>query len=496
MRTYDRLVEVFDRVAAIHGAESILHWDMQTNMPDGGAEIRGRHLATLEAVANEMIVAGQVADWIDESAVDGSLAPWEAANVREMRRRREHIVAVDPKLKHALTIEGTRCTNIWRKARPDNDFKTFAPAQQRVFDLVREAAQQKASALGCSPYDALIDQFEPSMTTATIDDAFTPLRAAIPGLIDAAIERQSGQANSVGTGPFSIEAQKQLGMDVMKAIGFDFEHGRLDVSAHPFCGGLPADVRLTTRYRTDEWFSSLMGIVHETGHALYEQGLPADWTEQPVGHARSMSVHESQSLMWEMQVARSPEFLAWLAPQAAATFGQPADVYTPELLARAATRVERGLIRVDADECTYPAHVLLRFGLEKDIVAGTLNASDLPDAWAAGMKELVGVEPPDNRHGCMQDIHWTDGAIGYFPSYTLGAMTAAQLFEAFESRTGRSRADFADGDFVSLLTWLRDEVHSRASLLSTTELVTAATGKPLDADAFLRHLRRRYLGAA
>ncbi len=394
MRTYDRLVEVFDRVAAIHGAESILHWDMQTNMPEGGAETRGRHLAALEAVANEMIVAPQVADWLESSSQDASLAPWEAANVREMRRRRDHIVAVDPRLKHALTIEGTRCTNIWRKARPDNDFATFAPAQQRVFDLVREVAQQKAAAMGCSPYDALIDQFEPGMSAASIDAAFAPLRAAIPGLIDEAIERQASEDSSVGTGPFSIDAQKLLGMQVMKAIGFDFDHGRLDVSAHPFCGGLPSDVRLTTRYRTDEWFSSLMGIVHETGHALYEQGLPTDWTEQPVGHARSMSVHESQSLMWEMQVARSPEFLRWLAPQAAAAFSQPTNVYTPERLAAAATRVERGFIRVDADECTYPAHVLLRFGLEKEIVAGNLRAADLPDAWAAGMKELVGVEPP------------------------------------------------------------------------------------------------------
>jgi carboxypeptidase Taq len=495
MSAYQSLQQRFERIAAIQGAASILNWDMQTFMPEGGAETRGRHLAELGTIENELLTEPVVADLLREASQDGSLDVWQKANVREMQRRHRHETAVDPALRRALTIEGTRCGMVWRNARPANDFESYAPAQQRVFDLVREVAQQKSSAFGCDPYDALIDQFEPGMTAASIDRAFGPLREELPGIIDDALVRQSGDGTLSG-GPFPIATQRALGVDVMRAIGFNFHHGRLDVSAHPFCGGLPADVRLTTRYRTDEWFSSLMGIVHETGHALYEQGLPHDWREQPAGQARSMSIHESQSLMWEMQVARSPQFLRWLAPMACEAFGVASSEWTPERLAAAAAHVERGFIRVDADECTYPAHVMLRFELEKRIVAGDVTVHDLPGLWSELLKELVGVEPPDHRRGCMQDIHWTDGAVGYFPSYTLGAMTAAQLFETYSTTREDARGDFALGRFAPLLTWLRESVHAEASVRDTESLVVRATGRPLEAGPFLRHLRTRYLDVA
>jgi carboxypeptidase Taq len=281
----------------------------------------------------------------------------------------------------------------------------------------------------------------------------------------------------------------------MKRLGFDFEHGRLDISLHPFCGGTPDDVRITTRYDETNFTRALMGVLHETGHALYERGLPAAWRRQPVGDARGMSVHESQSLLMEMQACRSREFLEFAAPLLRAAFGGKGKAWEADNLYRVYTQVERGFIRVDADEVTYPAHVILRYRLEKAMVAGDLEIEDLPGEWNRGMRELVGVTPPSDREGCLQDIHWYDGAWGYFPTYTLGAMTAAQLFAAAKRAVPGIPDAIARGDFAPLLGWLRANVHGKASSLSTDALLRAATGSSLDARVYEDHLRRRYLGA-
>jgi carboxypeptidase Taq len=488
---YTALTRHFARMSSLRGAQAILGWDMQTMMPKGGAESRGQQLATLEGLSHELMTDPRVGDWLDAAASEASsLGPWEAANLREMRRAWRHATAVEGRLVEALAIAGARCTSVWREARPNNDFASYAPLQAEVMSLVREVAAQKAAAFGVAPYDALIDQYEPGMTAARVETLFEPLRARLPGLIAEALERQ-GAAASPATGTFPTSAQKELGLRVMEALGFDFTHGRLDVSAHPFCGGTPADVRMTTRYREDTWQPAFHGIVHETGHGLYEQGLPADLRDQPVGEARGMGVHESQSLFWEMQVARSPGFLRWVAPLVSEAFGAATD---PADLTRVAHVVKRGLIRVDADECTYPAHVMMRFELEQRLVAGTLAVSDLPEAWRDGMSRHLGVTPPDDRDGCMQDVHWTDGAVGYFPSYTLGAMIAAQLASAMRADLGDPSDLASRGDFAPMLGWLRARVHSQGSLHDTDALVARATGAPLSATAFLAHLERRYLG--
>jgi carboxypeptidase Taq len=279
----------------------------------------------------------------------------------------------------------------------------------------------------------------------------------------------------------------------MESLGFDFSAGRLDVSAHPFCGGTPDDVRLTTRYDEADFAPALMGVLHETGHALYERGLPAAWRRQPVGAARGMSIHESQSLIVEMQACRSRSFLAFAAPLIREAFGGEGPAWAPDNLWRLYGAVEPGFIRVDADEVTYPAHVVLRYGLEKAMIAGDLAPADLPGAWNDGMVHLLGLVPPDDRLGCLQDIHWYDGAWGYFPTYTLGALTAAQLFAAAVVAEPGIPAALGRGDFGPLLAWLRVNVHAKGSLLSTDELIVAATGRPLDTEVFKRHLRRRYL---
>jgi carboxypeptidase Taq len=256
---------------------------------------------------------------------------------------------------------------------------------------------------------------------------------------------------------------------------------------------VPDDVRLTTRWDESDFLSGLMGVLHETGHALYERGLPPHWRHQPVGQARGMSVHESQSLLVEMQACRGREFIDYLAPRAAAAFGRSGPEWSPDNLHRIYTRVERSLIRVDADEATYPAHVILRYRLEKSMIAGDLDLADLPGAWRTGMKSLIGIVPPDDKDGCLQDIHWPGGAWGYFPTYTLGAMTAAQLFDGATSADATILPAIARGEFKPLFAWLRAHVHGVGSLQPTRELLIAATGKPLDPAIYKRHLQRRYL---
>ncbi len=279
----------------------------------------------------------------------------------------------------------------------------------------------------------------------------------------------------------------------MERIGFDFAHGRLDISAHPFCGGTPDDVRITTRYDESDFARALMGVLHETGHALYQRGLPASWRLQPVGRARGMAVHESQSLLLEMQVCRSRPFLGYAAPILREAFCGDGPGWEADALYRRQIRVRRSLIRVDADEVTYPAHVILRYRLERAMIAGDLAPVDLPGAWAEGLRSLLGVAPGNDREGCLQDIHWYDGNWGYFPTYTLGALIAAQLFEAARHDVPEVTQAIAVGEFAPLLVWLRERVHSKGSLLSTDELVESATGRPLGSSSFERHLRERYL---
>ncbi len=324
---------------------------------------------------------------------------------------------------------------------------------------------------------------------------FGDLAAILPGLIDDALASQArAPAPVLPQGPFPIAAQRAAGVRLMEQLGFDFTHGRLDISLHPFCGGTPDDVRITTRYDEADFGRALMGVLHETGHALYERGLPQPWRRQPVGDARGMSLHESQSLLIEMQVCRSREFLDFAAPILRDNFGGTGPAWAPDNLYRLYTTVERSLIRVDADEVTYPAHVILRYRLERAMIAGELAPAALPGAWNEGMRALIGIVPPDDRLGCLQDVHWYDGAWGYFPTYTLGAMTAAQLFDAAKRADPAIEPAIARGEFAPLFAWLRANIHGEGARHSTADLITRASGRPLDAAVFERHLRTRYLG--
>jgi carboxypeptidase Taq len=389
---------------------------------------------------------------------------------------------------------------LWRGLRPKGDWKGFLPAFEGIVALAREEASRRAEVLNLSPYDAMIEQYDPGSRSAAIAKVFTDLKVFLKGFIPQALEAQARRrarhpARPLA-GPFPVERQKALGLDLMTAVGFDFNHGRLDISHHPFCGGVSADVRMTTRYNTHEFLSALMGILHETGHGLYEQNLPKAWSHWPSGKARGMAAHESQSLFQEMQLSRREEFWQFALPLAAKHLGAEhfAGWDATDMLAHV-HHVEPGLIRVDADEATYPLHVILRFEIEQDLITGKLAPKDLPELWDMKMRDYLGVSTIGNpRDGPMQDVHWPSGAFGYFPSYTLGALMAAQQWAAAE----RAIPDLGDqirrGSFTAINDWRRSHIWSKASTLTTPELMQQATGEPLAARHFEEHLKRRYLG--
>ena len=492
---YATLEARFKRLGLVNEAVAMLNWDTAAMMPDGAAPARAEQLAELKVIAHEIIADPRLADLMDDAARDG-LDDWQRANLAEMRRLWLHATAVPADLVAAYSRACSECEMAWRKARPANDFASIQPLLQRVLDLTREVAAAKAAKLGVSPYEALLDQFEPGGRVAEIDRLFDHLAERLPTLVEGALAAQAGRALPLRpTGLFPVEAQRQAARRLMTNLGFEFDHGRLDQSLHPFCGGTADDVRITTRYDEADFARALMGVLHETGHALYERGLPVAWRRQPVGEARGMSIHESQSLLIEMQVCRSREFLEFAAPILRECFGGRGPEWEAENLFRLGTRVARSLIRVDADEVTYPAHVILRYRLERALISSELDLADLPDAWSEGMERLLAVTPPDDRDGCLQDIHWYDGAWGYFPTYTLGAMTAAQLFDAAKRAVPAIPDAIAQGDFAPLLAWLRANVHSLGSRYSARDILARATGKPLDASIFEGHLRARYLAA-
>lgn len=495
---YAALERRFARLSALRNALGILDWDSQTMMPVGAASGRSEQVATLKVMAHETISAPDMGELLEaaegEVADDADLQGWRQANLREMRRRWIHDTAVPADLVAANSRAVSACEMAWRTVRPASDFKALLPYLKEVLALQRRIAVAKAEKLGTTPYDALVDEYDPGNRAARIDALFDDLADFLPGFTDRVLAHQAARPAVIEPkGPFPVETQRTLGVSLMKAVGFDFTRGRLDVSAHPFCGGAVGDVRITTRYREDDFTSSLMGVLHETGHALYELNRPADWISQPVGTARGMSVHESQSLIVEMQACRSPQFLHYAAPLLREAFGGDGPAWEADNLYRLYTRVRRDFIRVDADEVTYPAHVILRYRLERAMIGGDLELEDLPGAWNEGLRDILGIVPPDDRRGCLQDIHWPAGIFGYFPSYTLGAMTAAQLFDAARTQVHRLESAISQGDFRPLTDWLRANVHAWGSYHTTDGLLSRATGRPLDAAVYKAHLRRRYL---
>ncbi|MDO8250001.1 MAG: carboxypeptidase M32 [Rhodoferax sp.] len=488
---YSSLTAVFTRLYRYQHLGAFLSWDQAAMMPPKGNAARGAAMAELDVLMHQTLTDA-VLPGLMAAASGEALDADQAASLREMRRDWESANLLPARLIEAKSLAGSRCEHAWRTQRRDNDWPGFLDNFRDVVRLSREEAQLLSQAKGVSPYDALMDKYEPGTRSTDIDAIFADLKSWLPDLIAKVRDQQTFDAVVQAQGPFAIERQRALGGDIMDLLGFDFSAGRLDISTHPFCGGVAEDVRITTRYGEDDFIRSLMGIVHETGHARYEQSLPRDTVHLPVGRARSMGIHESQSLSFEMQLGRSPAYLALISPLLTKHLGeQPA--FDAANLARLFSRVQPGFIRVDADELTYPAHIILRYEIEKALIDGDIEPDDIPALWDEKMMAYLGVDTRGNYHnGCLQDIHWTMGSFGYFPSYTLGAMYAAQYFATIRQANPDLDARVAAGDLSPIFDWLNKHIWRQASRWETGVLVQRATGEALNPRHFRAHLENRY----
>ncbi|NOH71317.1 carboxypeptidase M32 [Vibrio pectenicida] len=493
MSAFEKLKQHSHKISHFNHLAAICGWDQAAVMPSGGNQARSKAMAELSVHIHNLHTLPQLEDWFNQ-AENEPLESSDKATLRELKRQWQQANVLPETLVQAKSLAGSKCEHAWRTQRKDNDWAGFEKNWAEVVQLSQEEAQIRAEANGTTPYDAMLDIYEPGTNSASLDKLFSDVKSWLPDLINQAIEKQSSDQYLIPEGEFSSTKQKALGLEVMKMLQFDFNHGRLDESMHPFCGGIPSDVRITTRYDENEFAQSLMGIIHETGHARYEQGLPKSLSGLPSGQARSMGIHESQSLFFEMQIGRSNSFIAHLAGYAAKHFdGHNPELFSQQNFHKLYTRVKKDFIRVDADELTYPAHVILRYEIERDLINGKIEHTDVPELWNDKMQTYLGLSTEGNyRNGCMQDIHWTDGAFGYFPSYTLGAMYAAQFMASMQKSVDVDAA-IQSGDLTPIFTWLSDNIWSKGSLLTTDELVKQATGETLNAAHFQNHLRNRYL---
>jgi len=489
---YDHLTETWIRMHRFGHLQALAGWDQAANMPPKGNEARAAALAEVATLLHRMRTDAALPEQLARAEQE-PLSELQRANLREIRREWRASNALPESLVQRRQIATSRCEHSWRRQRPANDWAGFLPNLKEVLALAREEAERLSQQLGVSRYEALMDRYEPGLTTAQVDRVFGQVRQWLPGLIRQVREKQAHETVVAPVGPFPVAAQRALCEQAMRLLGFDFEAGRLDVSTHPFCGGVPEDVRMTTRFRDDDFIGSLMGTIHETGHGRYEQNLPRDLLGQPVANARSMALHESQSLSFEMQLGSHPGFAYRLAPLVQAAFGaQPA--FEAQNLHRLLTRVKPGLIRVDADEVTYPAHIILRYEIERPLIEGGVEADDVPALWDEKMMALLGVDTRGNyKDGAMQDVHWSEGLFGYFPCYSLGAMYAAQWFAAMRRALPDLDARIGAGELAPVFEWLRDNIWSQASRWTTDELAVRASGEALNPAHFKAHLEARYL---
>jgi len=491
---YEALTRLQLRLHRYNHLWMMVSWDRAAMMPPKGNEARAAAEAELSALIHRLRTDPQQVEWL-AAADKEPLDDFERANLREIRRQWQLANALPESLVEARTLATARCEHAWRSQRKANDWAGFLANLREVVRITREEAKLLSDALGMSPYDALLDRFEAGMREAEVDRVFGELKQWLPALIARVKEKQAGELVLVPKGPFPIAKQREMSHAVMRILLFDFEAGRLDEAPHPFSGGVPEDVRLTTRYREDDFARSLFATIHETGHARFEQNLRRDWLGQPVARARSFGIHESQSLSFEMQLGRSRGFMDLLAPVLRDSFG-PQIAFEPENLYLFFTRVKaENLIRVEADELTYPMHVILRFEIEKALIAGEIEPEDIPALWNEKVQAYLGLDTRGNfTDGCMQDVHWSEGLFGYFPDYTLGAMYAAQWFATIR----KSHPDFDDrvraGNLAFIFDWLRENIWLQGSRWETPELVRRASGETLDVAHFRRHLEARYAG--
>ncbi|MES2695993.1 MAG: carboxypeptidase M32 [Verrucomicrobiota bacterium] len=491
---FQELVVLVKRAHTLGTVGEVLGWDEQVNLPPGAAEQRAGQHAVLAEATHAASSERRIGELLAELEKDGAgLSADEEAVVAQARRDYDKATKLPADFVREKATQGSRGFHAWARAKAKDDFASYAPVLEKNLELAKREAVYLGK--GGAAYDYALDKHDPGLTAEAVDRLFGELKRGLVPLMKQIVASPTAaraQAVAAKLKGFPVEAQRTFLREVTEKLGFDYTRGRIDVSLHPFCSGTGSDVRMTTRYNEDQPLDALFGSIHETGHGLYEQGLPAEHLGTALGINAGMAVHESQSRLWENQVARSRGFWKYFEPRWRELFAEQTKGVSSDELYLAINAVEPTLIRVDADEVTYNLHIVLRFEIEKGLFSGELAVRDLPAAWRVAAKELLGLEPADDRTGVLQDVHWSDGAFGYFPSYCLGNMIAAQLWAKVRELRPDLEADFARGDFSWLLGWLRENIHTQARKYGTLELVRRVTGDPLSPRHLVAYLKERY----
>jgi carboxypeptidase Taq len=491
---YAELIRRTKEAALLSSCGAVLGWDERTYMPRNGSAFRGDQMALIARLTHEMTTdpkVGECLSTVEGSSLVANPESTEAINVREIRRTYDRAVKLPKDLVEELARVTTRAQQVWQEARSRNDFTTFRPWLEKIIGLKK----READAVGYKehPYDALLDEYEPGATAGQVRKVFAALSAELVPLIAAVGQSKQVPPREILEGDFPVDAQQTFAREAAAAIGFDFEAGRLDVTTHPFCSGIgPGDCRITTRYNPRFFNEAFFGVLHEAGHGLYEQGLSAEDFGTPLGTYCSLGIHESQSRLWENQVGRGRPFWEHFFPKAQRAFPTALAGVRPDDFYFAINAVRPSFIRVEADEATYNLHIVLRFELELALLTGDLKPADLPEAWNEKFARMFGLTPADDRQGCLQDIHWSMGGLGYFPTYTLGNLYAAQLMVAARAQLRGLEDDFVRGEFGRLKGWLNDKVHKPGRSYRSDDLCRRVTGEGLRHEPLISYLREKY----
>ena len=489
--TYDEFIKLVKELQTSQAIEALLDWDQETHMPKRAAEDRADQIALIAGLSHEKLTADELGEMLAQLERSGAGDdPAAATNVREVRRDHDRAVKLPKSLVQEIARTTTLAKDAWAQARTESNFPIFAPHLEKLLDLKR----QVADLIGWTtePYDALMDEFEPGAKAAEVEEVFGRVKAELVPLVAAIKDAPRQPDASIRRRECPRQQQAAFNRRIAEAMGLDLQAGRIDVSTHPFCTSMsPRDVRITTRYDEHYMPMSLFGVMHETGHALYEQGFDPAQTGTPMALSVSLGIHESQSRLWENQVGRSQAFWQHFYPSLKEAFPSLADVSLDDWHFTINT-VEPSLIRVEADEVTYGLHIMLRFELERKMIRGEIAVKDIPAAWNAGMEELLGITPPDDARGCLQDIHWSLGILGYFPTYALGNLYAAQFFDAARLALPNLETQIARGELLPLREWLRENIHRHGKRYRAGELVKVVSGRELSPQPFVDYLQAKF----
>jgi carboxypeptidase Taq len=488
---YQKLTQRMKELSYVGGACALLSWDEETYLPEKGRSYRAEQKAFLSGWSHERFVDPEVGKWLEIcSEASDSLGSEQKVNVREWRRDYQRSTALTKEMVEEFEQARSETHHLWVEARKESDFSKFAPGLKRLLDL----SKKRADAWGYeeSPYDALLEEYEPGMRVRQLIPVFDDLKKELTPIIPMAVEKSLSLKTDFPVAEYPIELQQKLNAWVAEKIGFDLSAGRIDTTVHPFCSGIASgDCRLTTRYASDQFLTSLYGVMHEAGHGMYEQGLIDEGFSTPMGQALSLGIHESQSRFWENHVGRSRAFWEFLYPKVVETFPHLKGVSLDQMLARV-NHVEPSYIRVEADPVTYDLHIILRFEVEQKLFSGAISIDEVPDYWNATFETLMGLKVKDEASGALQDVHWSWGLFGYFPTYTLGNLNAAQLYKAMEKDLGSLDAKMSHGNFAPILSWLQEKIHRQGKRLNPIELMQSATGAPTNAKSHIAYLTQKF----